>query len=50
MSVFSGGQYPGAMRDHREEKRLDAEERNARTPDDRRSKKVPAPLKKKGKR
>ena len=36
MSVFSGSQYKGAMRDYRREKRREAEQRNARTPPERR--------------
>ena len=36
MSVFSGPMGKGAMREHRAQKRKDAEQRNARTPDNRR--------------
>ncbi len=36
MSVFTGPQYVGAMRDHRRILREEAEERNARTPPERR--------------
>jgi hypothetical protein len=32
MSVFTGPQYAGAMRDHRKDKRQEAEARNAVTP------------------
>lgn len=32
MSVFTGRQYPGAMRDHRARKRAEAEARNEAAP------------------
>lgn len=38
MSAFTGKAYPGAMRDHRETKRREAEARNAATkPENRRA-------------
>jgi hypothetical protein len=36
MSIFTGRQYKGAMRDYRREKREEAERRNAATPPERR--------------
>ena len=38
MAAFSGRQYKGALADHRKILREEAEERNAKTPDERRKK------------
>lgn len=35
MSAFSGKQHKGAMREHRKQKKTEAESRNAKTPPER---------------
>lgn len=45
MSAFSGKQYRGAMRAHRELKRVEANQRNAVTPIERTKADRPGPVK-----